>query len=76
MSFAEHDVVKSKSRIEFQDWKGKDVVLPKGTTGAIVLILSKTPPVYEVEFFDSEGNSLGTAAATDDLIEPKPIDSK
>jgi hypothetical protein len=35
------------------------VPLPRGTKGAIVFVSDSFPSVYEVEFVDESGNSLG-----------------
>jgi len=39
--------------------ESKEVPLPTGSTGAIVLVHDAHPPAYEVEFVDSDGNTIG-----------------
>ena len=36
-----------------------NVPMPAGSKGAIVYIYDAYPPVYEVEFFDDDGNTIG-----------------
>lgn len=36
------------------------IPLPLHTRGTVLMVLSSNPPVYEVEFIDAGGKSLGT----------------
>ena len=48
--FSEYDVVKSTRSLS-------DVV-PRGTSGAVLLVFKSVHPQYEVEFIDNTGESL------------------
>jgi len=50
--FNEHDSVILKN-------ENDKVPLPVGSRGAIVYVHDAHPPVYEVEFVDSDGNTIG-----------------
>ena len=50
--FSEYDVVTLKQ-------KTQHVPLVSGTRGTVLLVHTATPPVYEVEFVDEKGTSLG-----------------
>lgn len=48
--FKEYDVVRALKDISEK--------VPKGSEGTVLMIFSSTPPQYEVEFMDDEGNTL------------------
>jgi hypothetical protein len=49
------------------------VPLRAGTVGVILMIHSSQPPVYEVEFVDETGISLGTYTVEgEDIDVPRP----
>lgn len=52
MNFVEYDSVRLKEAVS--------PLAPAGTTGAIMLVYDANPPVYEVELFDDQSESLGT----------------
>jgi hypothetical protein len=52
MNFLEHDPVRLK--------EGVSPLAPARTRGAIVFVYDANPPVYEVELFDDQSESLGT----------------
>jgi len=59
----EYDSIKLKSQI-------KEVRVPIGTKGVVLMVFNSPSKAYEVEFVDSSGGSLGTFTITDDQIEP------
>ncbi len=63
--FNEYDCIKLKKKIPNDD------CVDVGTSGVILLILNCSPPVYEVEFTDSEGNNIGekTYTLTEEYME-------
>ena len=60
--FNEHDVVRLVRPLPDSD-------IPIGTTGTIVFVYSKEPPVYKVEFTDDEGNTIDQLMAEGDRFE-------
>jgi hypothetical protein len=59
--FFEYDIVKSIHPLE------KSV--PSGTTGAILMVFASEHPQYEVEFVDSEGESLAVLTVKEEDLE-------
>jgi hypothetical protein len=59
--FVEYDVVKSTRSL------GDGV--PSGTTGAILMVFASEHPQYEVEFVDSEGESLAVLTVKEEDLE-------
>jgi len=59
--FFEYDVVRSTRPL------GDDV--PSGTTGAILIVFASTHPQYEVEFVDTEGESLAVLTVKEEDLE-------
>ncbi|PTU70394.1 DUF4926 domain-containing protein [Chromobacterium haemolyticum] len=59
--FFEYDVVRSTCSL------GDGV--PRGTTGAILMVFASEHPQYEVEFVDSEGESLAVLTVKEEDLE-------
>ncbi|EYE87120.1 hypothetical protein Q428_15215 [Fervidicella metallireducens AeB] len=59
--YEEYDVVRA-----IRDINDK---VPKGSKGAVLIIHTSTPPQYEVEFIDEEGNTLDVLAVHERDIE-------
>lgn len=59
--FFEYDVVKSTRSIADE--------VPTGTTGAVLMVFLSTPPQYEVEFIDSDGDSLAVLTVKQEDLE-------
>lgn len=59
--FLEYDVVRSTRQLSG--------CIPSGTIGAILMVFPSEPAHYEVEFVDSEGESLGVLTVEEgDLV--------
>jgi hypothetical protein len=59
--FFEYDVVKSIRPL------GDDI--PRGTSGAVLIVFGATHPQYEVEFVNSEGESLAVLTVREEDLE-------
>ncbi|MEL7648762.1 MAG: DUF4926 domain-containing protein [Sedimentibacter sp.] len=57
----EYDVVRAKSDL--------NPLIPRGTKGAVMLILHENPNRYEVEFVDENGETLELLTVGDDDLE-------
>jgi hypothetical protein len=60
-NFEDYDVVRAKKDLT------RDVL--RGTEGTVLIIHQATPPVYEIEFMDEEGNSIGLLTVIEQDIE-------
>jgi hypothetical protein len=67
MNFEEYDCITSAIEI--------DETVPAGAWGTILLILSKDPPVYEVEFFDNSKNSIGYFTVKEEFLRKLDLSS-
>ena len=45
------------------------IPIPSGAKGAVLLVYDSSPPVYEVEFVDDAGKSLGTYTVEEKNLE-------
>ena len=65
--FAEYAVVKLKRDLPAYNLKA-------GTLGATVMVHHDSPPAYEVELVDAEGDTLEVLTLTDDDLVAVPAD--
>lgn len=59
--FFEYDVVRSIRSLSDD--------IPRGTSGAVLMVFASTPPQYEVEFVNGEGESLAVVTVKEEDLE-------